>query len=89
MYHREKYFESVNIIFIDGLMHNWILKSHCLEFLTCCFKVLFFCFINAVCFCDIAVFAVSTLKVKVREVIYFYTVFMQMLSMGQNQQSGI
>lgn len=70
-------------------MHNWILKSHCLEFLTCCFKVLFFCFINAVCFCDIAVFAVSTLKVKVREVIYFYTVFMQMLSMGKNQQSGI
>lgn len=63
-------------------MRNWILKSHCLEFLTCSFTVLYFCFINSVCFCDIAVFAVCTCKMKVREIIYFYTAFMQMLSIG-------
>lgn len=55
-------------------MRSWILKSHCLEFLICFFTVLF----NSKYVCDNVMFAVCTCKMKVRQMIYFYTIFMQM-----------
>lgn len=68
--HSERSFESVNIIFIDGWMHSWILKSHCLKFLTCFFTVLF----NSTYFCDNVMFAVCTCEMKERNDLFLYNI---------------
>lgn len=63
-------------------MRTWILKSHLSRVFNMFLHSIIFSFNNSECICDIAVFAVCTCKMKVREMIYFYTVFMQMLSIG-------
>lgn len=72
--HYEKSYESENIIFLDGLMRNMDTEMSPIWVWT--FSSTVFC----VCVCDIAVFAVCTCKMKVKEMIYFYTIFMQILS---------